>query len=160
MADTSSYSIEERLVASVWVHERQHTGQTMSQVMAVFRERFNKAPPQRATLLDWEKRAFALGSVKDRPRSGRKTTRLETCAAVIASIELTPMKTTRKRSSEPGVPRSTMRDHMKKDLNVRPYRPSFVNELSDGDMDRRYESFRVLYGHILKFRIPLKGSFQ
>jgi hypothetical protein len=53
MADTSSYSIEERLVASVWVHKRQHTGQTMSQVMAPFRERFNKAPPRRATLLDW-----------------------------------------------------------------------------------------------------------
>ena len=41
MADTSSYPIEERLVASVWVHERQHTGQTMSQLMAAFRERFN-----------------------------------------------------------------------------------------------------------------------
>jgi len=41
MADTSSYSIEERLVASVWVHERQYTGQTMSQVIAAFRERFN-----------------------------------------------------------------------------------------------------------------------
>jgi hypothetical protein len=41
MADTSSYSIEERLVASVWVHERQYTGQTLSQVMAAFRERFN-----------------------------------------------------------------------------------------------------------------------
>jgi hypothetical protein len=39
----------------VWVHERQHTGQTMSQVMAAFRERFNKSPPRRATLLDWEK---------------------------------------------------------------------------------------------------------
>jgi hypothetical protein len=50
MADTSSYSIEERLVASVWVHERQHTEQTMSQVMAAFRERFNKAPSRRATL--------------------------------------------------------------------------------------------------------------
>jgi hypothetical protein len=49
MADTSSYSIEERLVASVWVHDGQHTGQTMSQVMAAFRERFNKAPPRRAT---------------------------------------------------------------------------------------------------------------
>ena len=57
MADTSSYSIEERLVASVWVHERQHTGQTMSQVITAFREWFNKAPPRRATLLDWEKRA-------------------------------------------------------------------------------------------------------
>ena len=47
-------------------------GQTMSKVMAVFQERFNKAPPRRATLLDWEKRAFALVSVKDRPRSGKK----------------------------------------------------------------------------------------
>jgi hypothetical protein len=48
------------LVASVWVHERQHTGQTMSQVMAAFRERFNKAPPRRATLLGWEKRMFVV----------------------------------------------------------------------------------------------------
>ena len=68
MADTSSYSIEERLVASVCVHERQRTGQTISQVIAAFRERFNKAPPRRATLLDWEKRAFALGcTVTSRP---------------------------------------------------------------------------------------------
>jgi len=104
MADTSSYSIEERLMASVWVHDRQHTEQTMSQVMAAFREQFNKALPRRATLLDWEKRAFALRSVKDRPRSGRKTTRLETSAAVAASIERSPLKSTRKRSSELGVP--------------------------------------------------------
>ena len=96
MADASSYSVEERLVASVWVHERQHTGQTMFQVMAALRERFNKAPSRRATMLDWEKRAFALGNVKDRPRSGRKTTRLETCAAVAASIEHSPKKSTRK----------------------------------------------------------------
>jgi len=45
MADSSSYSIEEGLVASVWVHKRQYTGQTMFQVIAAFRERFNKAPP-------------------------------------------------------------------------------------------------------------------
>jgi hypothetical protein len=121
MADTSSYSIEERLAASVCVHERQHTGQTMSQVMAAFRKGFNKAPPRRARLLDLEKRAFALGSVRDRPLSGRKTTRLETRAAVAASIERSPMKSTRKRSSELGVPRTVMQDHMKKDLNVKLY---------------------------------------
>ena len=86
MADTSSYSIEERLVASVWVHERQHTGQTVSQVTAALRERFNKDPPRRATLLDWEKRAFALGSVKERPRSGRKTTRLEKCSGGLENV--------------------------------------------------------------------------
>jgi hypothetical protein len=31
-------------VVSVWMYERQHTGQIMSQVKAAFRERFNKAP--------------------------------------------------------------------------------------------------------------------
>jgi len=33
---------------------------------------------------------------------------------------------------------------MKKDLNVRPYGPTFVNELSDGDTDWRYESCHAL----------------
>ena len=33
---------------------------------------------------------------------------------------------------------------MNKHLNVRLYRPTFVNELADGDMDRRYESCRAL----------------
>ena len=33
---------------------------------------------------------------------------------------------------------------MKKGLNVRPYHPTFVNELSDGDKDRHYESCRAL----------------
>jgi len=37
-----------------------------------------------------------------------------------------------------------MQDHMKKDLNVRLYHPTFVNELSDGDMDWCYESCRAL----------------
>jgi len=36
MADTSSYSTEERVLVSVWVHERQLTGQTMNQVATVF----------------------------------------------------------------------------------------------------------------------------
>ena len=77
------------------------------------------------------------GGVGERQRAWKR-------AAVAASSERSPMKSTRKRSSELGVPRSTMRDHMKKDLNVRPYRPTFANELSDGDMDRRYASCRAL----------------
>ena len=45
----------------------------MAQIMGAFQERFNKAPPRKATLLDCERRAFGFGSVKDRPRgSGRK----------------------------------------------------------------------------------------
>ena len=35
---------------------------------------------------------------------------------------------------------------MKKDLNVRLYRPTFMNELLDGDMDQCYESCCALLG--------------
>jgi hypothetical protein len=39
-----------------------------------------------------------------------------------------------------------MQDHMKKDLNMRLYRPTFVNELSDGDMDSsESDQFMVAY---------------
>ncbi|PSN46613.1 hypothetical protein C0J52_16833 [Blattella germanica] len=66
MADVS-------LVASVWVHERQHTQQRMAQIMGEFQERFNKAPPRKAILLDWEIRAFLLAVLKtDRGVEGRK----------------------------------------------------------------------------------------
>ncbi|PSN38289.1 hypothetical protein C0J52_26317 [Blattella germanica] len=61
----------------------------MAQIMGAFQEIFNKARPRRATLLDWERRAFAFGSVKD---SGRKKTREETCAGVASSIEQSPTK--------------------------------------------------------------------
>ena len=77
-------------------------------------------------------------------RGVEETQRARKRAAVAASIECSPMKSTRKRSSELGLPRSKMRDHMKKDLNVRPYGPTFVNELSDGDTDWRYESCHAL----------------
>ncbi|PSN54948.1 hypothetical protein C0J52_01667, partial [Blattella germanica] len=64
----------------------------MAQIMGAFQESFNKTPSWKATLLDWERCAFAFGSVKDRPRSGKKKTREETCAGVAASIEQSPIK--------------------------------------------------------------------
>jgi hypothetical protein len=69
MADEGSYSAEEPLIARVWVNRRSHTGQTMHQVMTVFCGQFNKVLPQKVTLLDWEKFAFNLGSVKDHCRA-------------------------------------------------------------------------------------------
>ncbi|PSN55377.1 hypothetical protein C0J52_01821 [Blattella germanica] len=60
-------------------------------IMGAFQDRFNMAPPRKATLLDWERCAFAFGTVKHRPRSGRKKTREETCAGVATSIEQSPI---------------------------------------------------------------------
>ncbi|PSN47503.1 hypothetical protein C0J52_02258 [Blattella germanica] len=90
--------------------------------MGPFQERFNKAPPRKATL-DCERHTFTFGSIKERPQSGRKKTREETCAGIAASIEQSPIKSTRKCAAEFSIPRTKMRDHMKKDLKVRPFRP-------------------------------------
>ncbi|PSN54297.1 hypothetical protein C0J52_11043 [Blattella germanica] len=92
----------------------------MAQIMGTFQERFNKSPPRKATLIDWERRAYGFGSVKDRPRSGRKKTREETCAGVLASIEQSPspLKSTCKSAAELGILRTTMRDHMRSDLEL------------------------------------------
>jgi hypothetical protein len=83
MADTNSYSTVQWLVANV--HEGLFTGQTMRQVMAVFQELFNKAPPKRVELLDWEKCVFALESVTDRLQSRRKTKHLKLCSSLFPS---------------------------------------------------------------------------
>ena len=115
----------------------------MSQVTATFWERFNKAPPQERHCCIGKNERSLLEVLKTGRGVGEKQ-RAWKRAAVAAYIERSPMKSTRKRSSELGVPRSAVRDHMKKGLNVRPYRPTFVNELSDGEMDWRYESCRAL----------------
>ncbi|PSN33471.1 hypothetical protein C0J52_24582 [Blattella germanica] len=51
MADTSLYSVEERLVVSVWAHERPHTGNTMEDVRQDFTRRFHKNAPPKMTIL-------------------------------------------------------------------------------------------------------------
>jgi len=50
----SSQSIENSLVASVWMH-KDSTGQLMNQVMAPFQQRFGKPCLYRATLSVWKK---------------------------------------------------------------------------------------------------------
>ncbi|KAJ4450141.1 hypothetical protein ANN_01548 [Periplaneta americana] len=93
----------------------------MGRVKMKFRDYFGVEPPRKATILGWEKRAFAMGSVKDHTRSGRPTTR-ETCHAAEASVERSLLKSTQKRSAELGIPRSTMMKHMKVDLKLKHFR--------------------------------------
>jgi hypothetical protein len=116
----------------------------METVKEKFRGRFGVEPPRKATMLGWQIRAFATGSVKDRPRGGRPITRQETYHAVAASVTQSPVKSTRKRSAELAIPRSTMMDHIKLDLKVRSFHLLHVNELSDTDMNAREDACRTL----------------
>ncbi|BFZ20248.1 hypothetical protein BsWGS_23287 [Bradybaena similaris] len=77
MTDTSPYTIEERLIAAVWVHDRVLEKRTMIDVSAKFQERFKKSALKKNILLAWEKKTFASGSVLYAPRSGRPASRME-----------------------------------------------------------------------------------
>ncbi|KAJ4450613.1 hypothetical protein ANN_02040 [Periplaneta americana] len=72
----------------------------METVKMKFRDCFGVEPPRKATILGWEKRAFATSSVKYRSRSERATTRMVTCHVFEASVERSPLKSTRNRSAE------------------------------------------------------------
>jgi hypothetical protein len=100
---------EQRLVTVVWLHERPYFGDTMETVKVKFQDRFGIELPKKATMFGWEKCAFAKGSVKDCPQGGRPIIRRETCHAMpchamAASVTQSPVKSTRKRSAELGIP--------------------------------------------------------
>ena len=50
MADTSKYAIQERLIVSVWIHEKERTGETYEEIRENVFLRFNKTGPSEATL--------------------------------------------------------------------------------------------------------------
>ena len=50
MADTCKYTIEERLIVSVWIHEKERTGEMYEEIGENFFPRLNKAAPREANL--------------------------------------------------------------------------------------------------------------
>ena len=99
MSDISVFTVEKRLIAAVWVHDRIRNDMTMKDIRSAFTERFGKPAPSRSNLYLWEKKVFETGSVLDQARSGRPETRKETCAGVQESLQQSPKKSTRKRSA-------------------------------------------------------------
>jgi hypothetical protein len=86
MADTSNYSIEERWVASVVVHEGQHTGQRMNKLKTAYQQRFGKPSPPEASRLSYEKFVVSFRQVKDSPRRGRPMSRTVTCPLLLLAL--------------------------------------------------------------------------
>ncbi|GAB1600301.1 eukaryotic translation initiation factor 1b-like isoform X1 [Argonauta hians] len=123
MSDQSPYSIEERLIASVWMHERVRNREKVPEIRRAFEQRFGKQAPTPRILREWEKKVFETGSVLDAARCGRPNISGEHIAAVKQSILKSPTQSSRRRSAELQIPRSTLHKvlrlnlHQKVDLN-------------------------------------------
>ncbi|BFZ22973.1 hypothetical protein BsWGS_26012 [Bradybaena similaris] len=118
MTDTSPYTIEERFIAAVWVHDRVLEKRSLTDVSAKFQERFKEAAPTKDILLAWEKKTFASGSVLGAPRSGRPASRMEDVAIIQQLVSNSPKKPTRKKSAELQFLRSTLQKALTTDLDI------------------------------------------
>ncbi|BFZ17151.1 hypothetical protein BsWGS_20190 [Bradybaena similaris] len=123
MTDTSPYTIEERLIAAVWVHDRVLEKRAMIDVSSKFQERFKKPAPKKDILLAWEKKPFASGSELGAPRSGRPASRMEHVEIIQQSVSNSPKKSTCKRAAELQIPHSTLQKVLKTDLGMAACRP-------------------------------------
>ncbi|XP_052830399.1 uncharacterized protein LOC128249885 [Octopus bimaculoides] len=85
---------------------------------------------------------FLTGSIKDKLRTGRPSMRRDTCADVEASVLRSTSKSLRNRSSELRILKAERLTHMTKDLHLKSFRPTFINELSDNDRDKRRVAYR------------------
>ncbi|XP_047998311.1 uncharacterized protein LOC125235768 [Leguminivora glycinivorella] len=121
--DTSGFSIEERIVAAAWVHERYHTRTSMGQIKQQFELRFGRPAPAKNTLVVWERKLFASGSIHDAPRAGRPAKRKLEASEVSESLAASPALSVRARAAELNVPRSTLRALMRH-LPAEPDKPA------------------------------------
>lgn len=117
-ADVSQYTLEEKIVAAVWVHERVRNHMTWDQMMKNFKHRFRNKPPSKQTLLCWERKLFTTGNAHDKSRSGRPIARLMHVPYVKQSIEEQPNLSIRERAKELGLPYATLLKILKEDLKM------------------------------------------
>lgn len=117
--ESKKYTFEQKVVSAVWVHEKMFNKQTWKDIQGNFLTRFNMPPPKKATLLNWERKLFTTGSLKDDGRSGRPCARLMHVPYVKASLDENPNLSLRERAKNLGLPRSTLLKILKDDLNMK-----------------------------------------
>lgn len=117
--ECNKYTDEQKIVAAVWVHEKFYNSQSWDDIFTNFKIRFKTDPPMRRTLMNWEKKLFNVGTVKNRDKSGRPLARLMHVPYVRASMKENPNLSIRERASELGLPRTTLLKIIQEDLKMK-----------------------------------------
>lgn len=112
------------------------------------REKGVNASLRPETIKNCHTKLMTTGSVKDMKRSGRPCTSRseENVVAVQEMFTRSPKKSTRQAVRESGLTRHTVRTVLHKELNFRPWKPHYVQELKFEDCDRRMEYGELMLG--------------
>jgi hypothetical protein len=135
MSGTSNYTTEQRIAVSAWTHEGQQTGKTKNQVRYDLQQRFGQEALPKQTFLRWKHKRFTTGNIKDNQRTGRLSARQRQWELVKKSLANVPQ-----RLAGNGISRSRMQKHRKVKVKLHPHRRTFIQELTDMDINRREDA--------------------
>lgn len=127
--ESKKYTFEQKIVSAVWVHEKTFNLQTWKDIQRNFQTRFNMPPPKKTTLMNWERKLFTTGNIKDDGKTGRPCARLMHVPYVKSSLEEQPNLSLRERARMLGLPRSTLLKILKDDLHME-YETGNNNEMN------------------------------
>ena len=123
------YSIPFRVQAA----SQTRSNQAVRPVKVKLRESYKCEPPDGRIITQWMEKLFETGSLVDRPQAGRPSEHGDSVHDVEQSVGDDPQLPTKKRSTEMGIPRTTLRRILKDDLGFRPRKPCQVQFLSEAD---------------------------
>jgi hypothetical protein len=159
MANQSEYTSELRIAMSTWYHDKGITHKSIRELQADFQERFNSRSPTKLTIIQWERKLFSAGSVKDKAWSGRTLTRGEVCHEVEESLLRSPKYLFANDLKNLGYVRR--RCVGTSTFGKKSYRPSFVNRRSDSDIQRIPRAHDcLLFSGVFRLICHLKKSSE
>lgn len=139
MSDVSKYSIEYRVLSSVWWRESDQSRHAMKLIHDKLREKYGIEPPRGKIIKMWAEKLFQTGSVLDLPRSGRSLSRENKVEVVKEEIEKDPVTSVRQVSTATSIPQSTVHRIMKVDLELQCWKPVSVQFLTQSDHQSRVQ---------------------
>lgn len=142
MTDSSPYTIPFRIQAAAWLYESDRSVKAIREVKDKLRRTYDVEPPRGEQIRKWMDKLFETGSINDSARIGRPSERGDYATNVDASVEANPTLSSRRRSEELNIPRTTLRRILKEDLNYRPFKSVKVQYLSDDDRGLRIKCCR------------------
>ena len=98
-----------------------------------YRSIYGPPAPSGDSIRRWNDHFLRYGTVADLPRSGRPRVSSEDVSKIENAFNENPRLSTRNAERELGIPRSTIRDVLRKKLKMFPYRISFLQQLLPRD---------------------------
>jgi hypothetical protein len=144
MPDVSCYTIEYRVIAATWYHLSDISNSAMRDVKNRLRDKFGSEPPKGKHIINWENKLFTNGDVMDRSRMGQPNERGDIIGDVEESVVISPTQSSRLRSNDLAIPRTTLRRVLKLDLGLKPWKSVKVQFLSSLDYENRVEGRTTL----------------